>query len=641
MANNKSGSSLSKIRAGVGIGVSEGLAEVKESAIKTIYDVPVFGTILKNINKEMKGGSTKPDQGSKATESMEKSLRNIEKSVIQISDNIYNIAAAVGAQLTSMKETEESIRQQREQAQRDKEASADARPVDVTMPDAKPVAETGKAAAGAGVATKLGSGIIGFLTNPYTLIAGLVAAIGYGVYKYFTDDGFKNTIDKMFQSVMDFDVMENIVKPLGDIFINIGAGLAKLSGMLMKWVADISIPMPDFAQKTLGLPAELKPFGFMKQAGEDLEGWADGIFKQRRDEKAAKKAAEEAARPPEAKASSGAPAGFGGAGPASGPATTWSQSVETAHAQAMPAPSASAGGLMGIAAKFIAQYEGLPAGGKAFWDPPGQRSLVSVGFGHQIQPNEYKQGFIQIGSEQVPIRGEQGIETVLTKEQAQALLAQDLPRYEKRAAAPLGEAWGKLNDNQKAALISYAYNTGSTATLVKNGLKDAILSGDMKGASQIISDKGVRTAGGQVVGGLVKRRAAEGALFASNAQPTTTAVATPASPPPAATPIVSAAAGSRVAQNDSSLSAPVKGEAPAATAQQPQPTTGSAISNMSADVSNLKLGSPESNIAIDNSTTNNSRMSSFLTGGIPTPVADRCSIDRFNFFEPIGNMKTA
>ena len=57
------------------------------------------------------------------------------------------------------------------------------------------------------------------------------------------------------------------------------------------------------------------------------------------------------------------------------------------------------GGYLGQAADFISKEEGLPKGGKAMWDPPGQNNLVSVGYGHQIQANEYKQGFIDAGGE--------------------------------------------------------------------------------------------------------------------------------------------------------------------------------------------------------------------------------------------------
>ena len=186
-------------------------------------------------------------------------------------------------------------------------------------------------------------------------------------------------------------------------------------------------------------------------------------------------------------------------------------------------PSGASGGSTSSyiqkASEMIVKEEGLPKGGKAYFDPPGQKKLVSIGYGHQIKDSEYNSGFIQAGNESIPISGERGIDTVLSKTQSQKLLEMDLPKYEKAAAAPLGEAWSKLNDEQKASLISYAYNTGGTASLVKQGLKDAIMAGDFSKAGNIISQKGIRTAGGVENATLVKRRQHEGALFASSGSP--------------------------------------------------------------------------------------------------------------------------
>ena len=153
----------------------------------------------------------------------------------------------------------------------------------------------------------------------------------------------------------------------------------------------------------------------------------------------------------------------------------------------------------------------------SYWDPPGHKDkLVSIGYGHQIQSEEYKQGFLQIGQEKVPLAGEKGIDTKITKDQAKELLKQDIPKYEQKAKKPMGSAWEKLNDNQKTALISYAYNTGSTTSLVKVGLIEAILKGDTKEAERIIRERGIRTAKGVEHPGLVKRRAEEANLFASS-----------------------------------------------------------------------------------------------------------------------------
>ena len=175
----------------------------------------------------------------------------------------------------------------------------------------------------------------------------------------------------------------------------------------------------------------------------------------------------------------------------------------------------AAGGFFALASSVIAKEEGLPKNGKAYWDPPGQNKLVSIGYGHQIKPEEYKQGFIQAGDEKILIKGEKGIDTSMTPQQAKKLLEIDLPKYEERAKKPLSNSWEKLTDEQKTALTSYAYNVGSTVSLVNAGLKTAIDRGDTQEAAKIISEKGIRTANGKFNAALDKRRKKEAELFAS------------------------------------------------------------------------------------------------------------------------------
>ena len=176
----------------------------------------------------------------------------------------------------------------------------------------------------------------------------------------------------------------------------------------------------------------------------------------------------------------------------------------------------AAGTLLGAASSVIAKEEGLPRKGKAYWDPANQKEKVSIGYGHQIKKNEYEQGFILAGNEKILISGERGINTVMSPEQARKLLEIDAPKYEKAAREPLGKSWDKLSDQQKTALISYAYNVGSTNSLVKHGLKDAIDSGNMHLAAQIIREKGVRTSNGGVFNEtLDKRRKREADIFES------------------------------------------------------------------------------------------------------------------------------
>ena len=166
-------------------------------------------------------------------------------------------------------------------------------------------------------------------------------------------------------------------------------------------------------------------------------------------------------------------------------------------------------------ADYISSKEGFS--GKAYLDPPkNTKNRYAIGYGHVIQPHEISQGYIQLAdNKKVQVKGSGGKDTTLTKDEAKVLLQSDLPKYEKLAADPLGpEAWSKLNQDQKTALISYAYNTGSTQSLVNAGLKDAVLKGNSAKAAEIISTKGIKTSDGKFNPGLEKRRLSEGALFA-------------------------------------------------------------------------------------------------------------------------------
>jgi GH24 family phage-related lysozyme (muramidase) len=186
-----------------------------------------------------------------------------------------------------------------------------------------------------------------------------------------------------------------------------------------------------------------------------------------------------------------------------------------------PPKSGSAGNIPGIAdimsgdyatiaAKIISSEEGLVE--KAIKDYGGRPSF---GYGHNIQTNEVSQGYVQAGDEKITLPANPFSATI-TKPQAIKLLTYDITAtFASRASKALGNNWNKLNDTQKAVLVSYAYNTGSTISLVNAGLNDAIASGNTAAAAAIIRDKGIRTAEGKVLPGLVTRRAKEATMFES------------------------------------------------------------------------------------------------------------------------------
>jgi len=76
-------------------------------------------------------------------------------------------------------------------------------------------------------------------------------------------------------------------------------------------------------------------------------------------------------------------------------------------------------------------------------------------------------------------------------------------------ATKIGKAdWEKLNNKQKAALISYVYNVGS----LRKKIRAAVVGGDYKLAAEQIQ-AGPVTAGGKILPGLVTRRAQEASIF--------------------------------------------------------------------------------------------------------------------------------
>jgi GH24 family phage-related lysozyme (muramidase) len=98
----------------------------------------------------------------------------------------------------------------------------------------------------------------------------------------------------------------------------------------------------------------------------------------------------------------------------------------------------------------------------------------------------------------------------------QVLLSQIQNDYEKRVTRGIGQSnFDKLNDNQKAALISFAYNVGSITSPIVTAIKQGKLE---EAATQI--QNGPRT--GQqsgVLTGLILRREQEAALFLTPVSP--------------------------------------------------------------------------------------------------------------------------
>ena len=139
--------------------------------------------------------------------------------------------------------------------------------------------------------------------------------------------------------------------------------------------------------------------------------------------------------------------------------------------------------------EFIRRFEGLRT--DAYRDAVG---VWTIGFGHTSMA-----GLPEVTP---------GLR--ITREEANAILARDVEKF---AAGVRDAVTVPLNDTQFSALVSFAYNVGLGALRTSSVLK-AVNAGDFAEVPRRLN-LWVK-AGGRTLPGLVKRRAAEGAFFASD-----------------------------------------------------------------------------------------------------------------------------
>jgi GH24 family phage-related lysozyme (muramidase) len=111
-----------------------------------------------------------------------------------------------------------------------------------------------------------------------------------------------------------------------------------------------------------------------------------------------------------------------------------------------------------------------------------------------------------------PVKVLQG--TTFTLEQATWSLSYDIEkRFAPLVISNIGtNEWTLLNDNQKASLISYAYNAGPLR-LIDRGISAAIKAKNYTLAAKLIGD-GPITSDDKVLDGLIRRRKIESLIFA-------------------------------------------------------------------------------------------------------------------------------
>lgn len=136
--------------------------------------------------------------------------------------------------------------------------------------------------------------------------------------------------------------------------------------------------------------------------------------------------------------------------------------------------------------ELIKEYEGFRS--KAYKCPAG---IWTVGYGHTSAAGEPKVG---------PL-------TSVSREEGEAILRHDLLAFERAVASAVKVP---LTSNQFSALVSFCYNVGPTAFRASSVLKavNAQQWGEVPRRLALWNK-----AGGKVLPGLVRRRAAEAALF--------------------------------------------------------------------------------------------------------------------------------
>ncbi len=587
-----------------------------------------------------------------------KSMDKMSSYVANITENIQNIADKMGAYVTTLKETREALQDERE-ATAPKEAKAEAKmSLGEFFGSMKGVSGRGgilgvlgksflqgagksvmknvvkPVAAAAGSAAKSGaSAIMKLMKNPKVLVLALVAAIGTGIYKYFTDDKFKESVSDFFSKALDMG-KEYILKPIMNMFGAMKEGMYNLIASIFETYASISIPVPEFMQK-LGLPATLKPYGFLKGAAQDLRT-AAADSKAARDAANAPKAAAGGGSQPPSEGAAATPISGGGGGPDASPASPGTAPVAAAGAVAAGGASAGDEGPaivkvieVGKGYNVVELSDGSVVRREGAWNwrnnNPGNMTY-----------NAYTRslGALEMPPGADPAAARYAIfPTYAAGRAAKAALLFSGKNYKDLLLSDAIARWAPPNENDtkkyQQTVIAAAGGQDVRMGQLNEQQRQAVLStmekveGYKKGKVTVVKAGSGKPAAGAAPGG-----------------PAAAAVPTP--PTIANAPREDAS--KKEIKTDSSLAK----AAPSATGEAAKmvaaaPTTGQSVTEASTAVQDLKMKSDDKDVAVvDASKNSESRAGQIMNGGgIPSPIANRGSIDRFNFFTPPGFMKLA
>ena len=281
--------------------------QMKDSMRESVMGMPLIGGMFQKKEEENKQKEDSRLQGSfvKIASSSHEQVKVLKQTNIvltQISDNVYNIAGKLGAELSSLSEVkkifkdrakQEAINQQKANASKE-EAGLEAKQAVAVGADGKP-SQDGSKKEGGGITDVISQflkkklpikdiiqtvlkGGLSFLksagglllrgltlfTNPIGIAVAIVGTIGYGIYKYFTDDEFKGTVDNLFESAKNF-IAEKFGQA-GDLFSQY------IIDPVVNFLSGVKDKVLDWMISTLKPFAEVPGVGrFVKPSLEALE----------------------------------------------------------------------------------------------------------------------------------------------------------------------------------------------------------------------------------------------------------------------------------------------------------------------------------------------------------------------------------
>lgn len=661
------------IKQGVIASVNNKKEQMKDSIKESVMRMPLIGGMLRKKEDEKSQKEELQLQGSftKISDSSNEQVQILKKSNIvltQISDNVYNIAGKLGAELSSMKEVAQIIEAQEKQKGIDQQkanAAKEEAGLEARQAQAVPVGSDGKPAQegskkeGGGITdiiaqflkgklpikniiqTVLKGGLkflaragamllrgLTLFTNPIGIAVAVVGTIGYGIYKYFTDDEFKGTVDNLFESAKKFigekfgqakDLFsEYIVDPVVNF-------LSAIKDKVLDWL--INILNSSFLKKIPGVEGYVKDLEKMKSTPK----LAAPVITAADQKEAASETDRLAKRYP-------APAV---AGASAAPGTSDAAKLPTATDKQAPVTPEQNAALEADITKYVnLKDSSIDLAGM---DPAVKKRLAAVSYeyfnstGKKIQinsafrdPKEQAALFAKYGSPRAarPGKSKHEVGLAFDMNSADANKATSLGLFDKYGfQRPIAsEPW---HVEAKEARNSVADNPASPgqAVLVSNGGKPTIPSGGVA-VNENQLKQAVPAGGGaetsQTASDLPSAEPVKTESGATTNMVTESASAQPSSAGGGASvqPSASSGGGSTPSSDAGSASA---------TSLPPEPSVGNDITQASMEV---EQGYGNQQPVVSNVDNSSSSMNSTEQGTrftIPSPVANRGSLDNMSF----------